>query len=133
MDYTKTKLGYLLKLDEGEELLSSLSEFAAKMKIKSATLSGLGAAKSADLAHYDTKNKKYNTKRFEGMLEIVNAIGNISRLNDKPSIHVHLTLGLEDYSTVAGHLMSCVVKPTCEISLICFDSKVIRKFDEKSG
>jgi predicted DNA-binding protein with PD1-like motif len=80
MDFQKIKMGYLIRLDEDEEVLSSIKDFCTQKKIYSASISGLGAAKSAEIAHYDTKEKKYYTKKLEGMLEVVFLVGNISKL-----------------------------------------------------
>ncbi|MGV8084741.1 MAG: PPC domain-containing DNA-binding protein [Candidatus Bilamarchaeum sp.] len=133
MDFQKIKMGYLIRLDEDEEVLSSIKDFCTQKKIYSASISGLGAAKSAEIAHYDTKEKKYYTKKLEGMLEVVFLVGNISKLKNAPMAHIHIALGLPDFSTVSGHVMKIIVNPTCEINLLVNTGKVERKFDEKSG
>lgn len=67
------------------------------------------------------------------MLEVVFLVGNISKLKNAPMAHIHIALGLPDFSTVSGHVMKIIVNPTCEINLLVNTGKVERKFDEKSG
>jgi predicted DNA-binding protein with PD1-like motif len=134
MDFVKTKLGYQIRLDRGDELISSLTEFCKKKKISSASISGIGGTTEVVLGHYDLKNKKFNKKTFEkSLFEIISLIGNITLLDGKPFIHIHLSIGLPDFSTASGHLFSAQINPTCEINLIKLDSKVVKKYDDISG
>ena len=134
MDFTKTQLGYLLRFDRGDELISSLTDFCKKKKIHCASISGIGGTTQVVLGHYDLKKKKFNKKTFQNSLfEIISLIGNITLLDGKPFVHIHLSIGLPDFSTASGHLFSAQINPTCEINLIKLDSNVIKKYDEISG
>lgn len=134
MDFTKTQLGYLLRFDRGDELISSLTDFCKKKKIRCASISGIGGTTQVVLGHYDLKKKKFNKKTFQNSLfEIISLIGNITLLDGKPFVHIHLSIGLPDFSTASGHLFSAQINPTCEINLIKLDSNVIKKYDEISG
>ena len=133
MDYRKNNSYVAIRLDDNDEIIESIKAVAKKEKILSASIKGLGAAKIAELAHYDTKEKKYNTKKFEGMLEIISLNGNIATMNNEPAVHIHMAISKHDFSTISGHLMKGIVYPTCEIVLNLHGIKITREFDEKTG
>lgn len=133
MRYVKDGARIILRLDDGDEIISSLKAICKKEKIKSAFFSGLGAAKRAEIAHYNPKTKKYKTKKPKGPLEIVSLTGNVAMLQGEPVVHAHVCFSVPDFSTFSGHLMSAEVYPTCEILMTPFGIKIERKFDEKTG
>jgi uncharacterized protein len=133
MEYKKTEREILIRLEDGEELVASLKAVCKKENVESALVSGIGAARKAEIAHYDTKERKYNVKMFEGMLEIVSLNGNIAQLDGEPAAHLHICISRHDYSTLSGHLMSAEIYPTCEIALLPYKTKITRKHDEKTG
>jgi predicted DNA-binding protein with PD1-like motif len=133
VEYKNNGKQVLVRLDDGDEIVSSLKEVCKKENVESALVSGIGAARKAEIAHYDTKEKKYNTAKFEGMLEIISLSGNIAVLNGEAVAHLHIAISRHDFSTLSGHLMSAEVYPTCEIVLIPLGSKIERKFDGKTG
>ncbi len=133
MEYKRNEREILVRLDEGDEVIASLKALCKKEAIASAFVSGIGAARKAEIAHYDTKEKKYNVKKFEGMLEIVSLNGNMAVLDGEPAAHLHVCISRHDYSTLSGHLMSAEVSPQCEIFLLPYKAKVVRKHDEKTG
>lgn len=48
--------------------------------------------------------------------EVLSALGDIAIGDDgKPSLHLHVVLGLSDGSTRGGHLLEAIVHPTLEI------------------
>ncbi|MBI5228204.1 DNA-binding protein [Candidatus Micrarchaeota archaeon] len=133
MEYKKNKQTITIRLDDGDEIIGSLKAIGRKEKITGASIMGLGAAKLAELSHYDSREKKYNTKRFEGMLEIISLNGNMAMQDGEIAIHIHMSISKEDFSTVSGHLMSGIIYPNCEIVLNLHDIKIERRFDEKTG
>ncbi|KKS99422.1 MAG: hypothetical protein UV76_C0020G0001, partial [Candidatus Nomurabacteria bacterium GW2011_GWA2_43_15] len=75
---------------------------------------------------------EYLPKRFSGKnYEIVSLNGNISLVEDKPFVHLHIMLGDSDYRTFGGHLGSAVVDITCEIAINMSDSVINRKFNNE--
>jgi hypothetical protein len=133
MEYRNNGKQVLVRLDDGDEIVSSLKGICRKKNVRSALVSGIGAARRAEIAHYDTKEKRYNTKKFEGMLEIVSLSGNIALLNGEPVPHLHIAISRSDFSTLSGHLMSAEIYPTCEIVLTPLKSDIERKRDDKTG
>jgi predicted DNA-binding protein with PD1-like motif len=122
-----------IRLDKWEEIVASLTEICRKEGVDSALISGIGACNGAEIAHYDTEGRKYRNKTYRGMLEIVSLSGNITMKDNAPFPHLHISLGLEDFSCVGGHLVSCWVDPVCEIALIPLKIPIRREFDERTG
>ncbi|MEW6722686.1 MAG: PPC domain-containing DNA-binding protein [Candidatus Micrarchaeota archaeon] len=133
MEYKRNEQRILVRLDPGDEIISSLKEVAKAEGVEGAFVNGIGAARKAELAHYDTKAKKYNTKKFEGMLEIISLSGNLALLENEPVAHLHIAISMHDFSTVSGHLMSAEIYPTCEIVIVPYGIRIDRRHDEKTG
>jgi hypothetical protein len=66
MEYKRNEQRILVRLDPGDELISSLKKVAKAEGVEGAFVNGIGAARKAEIAHYDTKARKYNTKEFTG-------------------------------------------------------------------
>lgn len=124
---------FLLRLDKGEEIIQSLIEFADKQKIGFASVSGIGAARRVRLAIFDTKNKKYAERDFQGDLEIVSLLGNVTMADGMPRIHLHAAITGDDLNVHGGHLISATVSVTCELVLTASGEKVGRKKDGETG
>lgn len=133
MEYKSRGKELLIRLDDGEEIIESIKSICKKEKIDSAFVSAIGAAKTAEISHYNTKDKKYNTKKFEGMLEIISINGNIGMNEGELVLHLHIAISMHDFTTISGHLMSAHVYPTCEILVLPYSVKIKRKHDEKTG
>ncbi len=133
MQYIKIKSGYVIKLDTGEEIISTLKNFVRDNKIKGGFLSGIGTGNEITLGFYDAEKKVYHKRFFPDDHEFASLTGNISYLDDDPIIHIHCTIGPLNFVTFSGHLFSAKVGATCEIMINLSDKKLIRKPDAKTG
>ena len=59
MDYRKSGNRYILRLNRGEEIISSITDLCRKENIKAASVNGIGATQSVEAGFYDLKKKKY--------------------------------------------------------------------------
>ncbi|KPL04631.1 MAG: hypothetical protein AMJ90_00250 [candidate division Zixibacteria bacterium SM23_73_2] len=133
MFYKKIPNGYIVRLEAGEEVISSLSEFAKKEKILGGFLFGLGAIKDATLGYFDVKNREYIKKTFDDEYEISSLVGDIYYFEGKPDVHAHVTLSGRDFKVIGGHLFSATVTGTGEF-FICVSSDMLqRKKDPQTG
>lgn len=134
MEYIKSSDIYIIRLDKGDEVLTSISALCEKEKIAAGTLTGLGASNNIEIGIFDTSTKKYFKNTYTGDYEISALIGNISRMNGKPYLHLHITIGnpLKGI-TAAGHLNKCIISATAEIYLTAVNAKVGRRFSEEIG
>ncbi|MFH1520102.1 MAG: PPC domain-containing DNA-binding protein [Candidatus Micrarchaeota archaeon] len=132
MFYKNTGKEILIRLDDGEEIIQTLKGICKNEGVQSALITGIGAARKVEIGHWNTETKKYDNKKFEGLLEIVSLNGNVT-INEEPMIHLHISIGMEDFSTKSGHLISAEIYPTCEIVLLPISTKITREKDEKTG
>lgn len=124
---------YILRLDYGEELREQLEKLCEGNNIKSAWFNAIGATKDAELAVYNLEEKKYDTKQFSEMMEIVSVIGNISMREGKQFMHAHGVFARPSFEAIGGHIMKCVISATCEISLWKAEGAMGRKYNEFTG
>ena len=124
---------YLLVFDEGEEVIETLTAFAADRSVAGAHFSALGAFREAKLAWFDCDARDYVPILVEEQVEVASLVGNVAVFDGKIRVHAHAVLGRRDGSTVAGHLMSGRVRPTLETILVDEPNTLARAIDERVG
>ncbi|MTI47302.1 PPC domain-containing DNA-binding protein [Sporosalibacterium faouarense] len=124
---------YFLRIDKGEEVVGSLYNFCKENNVKLGSLTGLGAADRLTVGLYNTETHEYHNKELIGEYEITNLTGNITTKDGELYLHLHITVGNEEYEAFGGHLNECHISGTCEIILDTVDGEVGRFFDESSG
>ena len=120
---------YIIRINRGEEIIASLTQFCRDNQLFSGSLQGIGAAGEIDLAHYSVETKQYSKQTFTGEHEITSLIGIIT---DK-KIHIHATIANNQFQTHAGHLSRMVISGACEIHLIAGGESVGRLPDDETG
>ncbi|MGO3751451.1 MAG: PPC domain-containing DNA-binding protein [Peptoniphilaceae bacterium] len=121
----------ILRLDIGDEVISSISKFAKDNNISLASVSGIGASNDVKVGLFHTKTKEYEEKTFSGEdFEIVSLLGNITEKDDEPYIHLHITFGNMKGETFSGHLKSAIISVTGEIFFDIIDGKIDRQPNE---
>ena len=119
---------HVVILDAGEEAFATLTRFANEAGISAASLTAIGAFERATIGWFDMTSKSYRTIEVNEQCEVLSAIGDVAIGDDgKPSLHVHIVLGLADGSTRGGHLMSGIVRPTLEVVLTEVPSTLRRR------
>jgi uncharacterized protein len=119
---------FVLILDPDEESFSTITEFAVQENVNGASLTALGAFSRATVGWFDLGNKTYRKIPVAEQCEVLSAIGDIARDDDaKPSLHIHVVLGLSDGSTRGGHLLEGCVRPTLEVTLVEMPTHLRRK------
>ncbi len=125
---------YIIRIDKGEEVISSLEKFCQKEKVKAGFFRGLGAAAKGELRYYSLKDKRYYNKKFGGKtMEILSLLGNVAEMKGKTVIHAHIVLGNEKMQPIGGHVSALVVGPTCEIYFEKLPGKIERKYSQEIG
>lgn len=131
MDFRKFDDCYVLRIDKGEELIASLTEFCKKENVKLASVQGLGASDHAVVGLFDAAAHKYRTASFDEPMEITSLTGSISTKDGEPYLHIHSTFGRGDMSVVGGHLSECRISLTCELFIKTLNGRVERRLDEE--
>ena len=80
-----------------------------------------------------TDTREYVTRELNGDYEITSLMGNISTMDGKSYLHLHVNLSDETYQTFGGHLTSAVVSGTCEIIIDQIHGKMDREFSQEIG
>lgn len=123
----------IIRLDQGDEIVSSLIEVCREEGVKSALVSGIGAVRMAGISHFDSKAMQYRSRTFEGMYEVLSLKGNISTLDGGPFPHLHIVIAGPDMLAFGGHLNKAEVDPACEIALLLLEDCIRREKDERTG
>ena len=125
--------GYLLRLDRGEEVVTTILKFVQESKIGTASLSAIGAISNCVLGYFDRERKTYISKNFNDAYELISLNGNITFLDGKPSLHCHVCIGDAHCNAFGGHLFSATVSITTEIFVVEAEKRIIRTFAKDSN
>lgn len=124
---------YILNVERGEELISTLRGFLKKESIRAGYFTGLGTAGELDLAYYNFTTKEFERHAIKEDVEILSLTGNIAILKNERIIHIHGTFGRKDLSVLGGHIFSLLVSGACEIHLTKLSGEMTRAYDEATG
>ena len=109
---------FILVLEEGEEAFAVIRDFADEHGIDAASVSAIGAFRTAEIAFFDFETKQYRPIPVEVQSEVLSMLGDIAVDDEgKASPHLHAVLGLADGSTRGGHFVEGYVRPTLEVIL----------------
>ncbi|MFW9844252.1 MAG: PPC domain-containing DNA-binding protein [Candidatus Thorarchaeota archaeon] len=123
----------VIRLEPGEDILTSIEKIVAEYKLLSGHLSLIGAVSKVHLGYFDLHEKVYKDFTIDEDLEIVSCVGNISRLNEGYVVHAHVVASDVNGRCYAGHLMEgCTVSLTIEIVITEF-TEMSRTRDETTG
>ena len=134
MEYRKFHQGYALRLDPGEEVVECLTKLVALEDVQLGVVSALGAANDVTIGIFNTQEKQYHSQRYQGDFEISALVGNVTRQEGRPYLHLHVTIGNPVTGEVhAGHLSAATISATLELFLQVWDGQVGRKFSDTVG
>ena len=139
MDYRKFGDAYYVRMDRGDEIVSSILALCEREGVRSATFWGIGGCSDAEIQVFSPEDSTFETERIESdVLELVSLMGNVIDGNaDGPSIHAHAHFSYREdgqHATASGHLKSTTVRYTAEIELRPTVGGVITKqFDPETS
>lgn len=133
MQYKKFGGSFFVRLERGEEILSSLAALAEKEDIALGCVSGLGAVDRFTAGVFFPQEKVYRKNDFHGNFEITSLTGTITRMDGKPYLHLHMSAGNEYGKVMGGHLNEAHVSATCEIVVRVVEGSVGRAFSDEIG
>lgn len=123
----------IIRLDVGEPLVKTITEFASARKITAGEVRALGAVRDFELGYYLINEKEYVRKKFEVNAELIGLIGNLAIRDGKCFAHIHIAAGLSDFTVVGGHLFEAIVSATAEVTVHIWPVGMDRKFDGRTG
>lgn len=134
MESRKFSQGYVLRLDPGEEIVASLTRLVEQEQVQLGSVTAIGAANDVTIGIFSTREKQYHARRYQGDYEISALVGNVTRKEGEPYLHLHITIGNPVTGEVhAGHLTSATISATLELFLQVWDGQVGREFSDQVG
>lgn len=131
MEYKWLGKEYLaIKLNPGEELISSIKAIAEKENITSAMIQGLGAVNDITLETYRVAEQQYFENHMTGNFEITSISGTIDSYEGGYYSHFHITVADEDGHAWGGHLKKGIISVTAELILTVLPDEIERKHDD---
>ena len=84
-------------------------------------MSALGAAGDVTIGIFNTREKQYHSRRYQGTMRSPPWWGSVPK-EGEPYLHLHITIGNPVTGEVhAGHLTSAVISATLELFLQVWD------------
>lgn len=108
---------YALRFKPKEDLVSNLVKFCQEKKLQAVSIvSVVGSLTNVTLRF--ANDKKFTT--LSGYFEIVSLVGTVDK---DGGVHLHISLGREDGSTISGHLVENNVIIFTTIELVILELK----------
>lgn len=123
---------YALIFDIGDEVISTLNDFARIQNLKASQFTAIGAFKESVLKYFDWEKKEYKQIPVNEQTEVLALTGDIALKEGKQTVHAHVVLGKPDGSTCGGHLEKGYVRPTLEVILTESPSYLKKKYNEEA-
>ncbi|MDN5478303.1 MAG: DNA-binding protein [Chryseobacterium sp.] len=124
---------YIVSIKDQSGIVEALTDFVINQKIQAGEVTGIGAVEEATLRFFKPSNKNYVDKTFKEQMEITNISGNVSEIEGKPMLHLHITLGREDYTALAGHLLDAKIRGAGEFIFYPLNTRVVKIKNEEVG
>lgn len=133
MQFRKFRNKYIVRIDRGEEILSSLKKFCEEESITLAEVKALGAVDDFTVGLFDVNEKKYHSNRFQFPAEITSLWGTVTTKDGEVYLHIHMSAGDVKGNVFGGHLSRAVVSATCEMIVDVSEGIVERKMNDDVG
>ncbi|MFI7692643.1 PPC domain-containing DNA-binding protein [Nonomuraea sp. NPDC049655] len=126
---------YAVVLDPGDEVVESLTAWAADNGVRAARLTGIGGFRQVTLGFFDPAALRYDPIPVDRQTEVLSLIGDFAMPDDdvRPTLHAHAVVGLPDGTTRGGHLLAGQVWPTLEVIVTQSPSYLRRRHDPATG
>jgi len=132
----ETKLDRVIvaRIHPNEDLIDEITKIARLHEIKGGLINVIGAFKKVTLGYFDLRSKDYEFKTLEEDVELWSAMGNLSRKDGEPIIHLHVMVGKKDYSILGGHLgQPSIISVTGEVYIYEVNQEIQRAQDPQFG
>ncbi len=133
MHYKEMSDGWMVRLENGEEIRAGLSELMQREGIGYGFVGGLGAVENPHMGYYVLSEKRYVENHFDGDYELVGMTGTLSWHDGKPFPHIHTLLTGAEFMTLGGHCFEATTTATVEMWVRSEKDRIDRQFDENIG
>lgn len=133
MKHTKTNTTIIIRIDKGEDVVKSITEFCTREGIVNAYFTGIGAVGELKCGYYNLEEKKYYFIDYAQPLEVVSLNGNVMLRDGAPFVHVHGVFTDIENKAFGGHIVEMRVHVVLEVMLTPLQSTIERVLDECIG
>jgi predicted DNA-binding protein with PD1-like motif len=133
MEFQQFGNQYVLRLLPGEEVMNTLLAFIMRQDIRGGYFMAFGGFSRVHLRYFDVAERQYRDHAVDGQVEVVSLLGNVSRVDGEPQIHMHAAVSDVSGRTNSGHIAEGLVRPTLEVFLTKLDGELRRARDPVSG
>ena len=125
---------FVLIFNTGDEVAEGLKQFAKEQMMSASSFKAIGALSAVKLGWFNWETKQYDVVvDFNEQVELLSLIGDIAEKDGEPQVHAHVTVGRKDGTAHGGHLLSALVRPTCEVVLTESAKHLRKEIDSESG
>ena len=128
MEYTQSGSDILIRIDQGEEIHTSLRELADNLGINAAVItSGIGRTRENQYG-YMNEEGIYKRRGLESPSELVSLSGNIARTqNGDAFTHIHCCWSDDQNNVHAGHMFESTVHVVAEIHVRIMENALMTR------
>jgi len=124
---------HVFRIKPKQELAGEIASYCRQNGVSSGVVIGIiGSLESAKLSFLRELPGKYETKEYNGPLEIVCAQGSVALKGDELIAHVHIQISSIDVCR-GGHLAEARVFSTAEVMIGELDYQLHRYTDQYTG
>jgi predicted DNA-binding protein with PD1-like motif len=125
---------HVVVFETGDEVVSGLTDWARDRQLPATSFTAIGAFSEATLGYYDLDEQSYLEIPVHDQVEVLTLAGDITLDGEGGwQVHGHAVCGRRDGSTVGGHLLRAVTRPTLEVVLTTSPTHLRRRPDAASG
>ncbi len=124
---------HILRLDPGEEVVASILSYCETNDIRLGTVTAIGAVNEVRIGLFDPATKTYSAQDMSGNFEIIALSGNVTVMDNRVYLHLHIGVGDENHDMHGGHLERAIVSATCEVFIQTIEGEVGRAFNDNIG
>lgn len=125
---------YVLALDEGEEVVETLTRFASANALTAARFTAIGALSRVKVGFWRPEAQTYKEIPIDDQVEVLALTGFVTRGADADvKLHAHVVVGTSEGLARGGHLLEARVRPTLEVVLVDEPVELRRRHDDRTG
>ncbi|MFP8892633.1 MULTISPECIES: PPC domain-containing DNA-binding protein [Chryseobacterium] len=124
---------YIVSIENHSNIVEALTDFIQNQNIRAGEVTGIGAVSEATLRFFNPATKKYVDRTFKEQMEVTNISGNVSEIEGEQTLHLHITLGRQDYTALAGHLLEAKIQGAGEFIFYPLATRVVKIKNEETG
>lgn len=116
----------VVSMSQGERVRATLEQLAARYRIRGGRVSAIGTLEDPEVGRYDLDNHQYVAKILKGHYTLLSLDGNLSLVEGRPFLHVHVALGCDDWLVRGGHLFDARVGALFEAFIMPTETPIRR-------